>query len=68
MGRASDFAKDLKKNWDQLGGCHKPLGGTHIHAMHAGGRFGTSVARLGGQACQGQLFRSSNPIDTDWWI
>ena len=28
---------------------------THIHAMHAGGRFGTSVARLGGQVCQGQL-------------
>ena len=23
------------------------LGGTHIHAMHVGGRFGTSVAKLG---------------------
>ena len=30
-------------------------GGTHIHAMHAGGRFGTSVEWLGGQVCQGQL-------------
>ena len=30
-------------------------GGTHIHAVHAGGRFGTSVKRLEGHVCQGQL-------------
>ena len=45
----------LKKSWDQPGGYHQKTGGTHIHAMHAGGRFDTSVARLGGQVCQGQL-------------
>ena len=27
----------------------------HIHAMHAGDKFGTLVARLGSQVCQGQL-------------
>ena len=30
-------------------------GVTHMHAMHADGRFGTSVKRLGGQVYQGQL-------------
>ena len=43
------------KNWDQPGGCHQPTGGAHIHAMHAGGKFGTLVARLKVQVCQGQL-------------
>ena len=37
------------KIWDQPEGCHQPAGGggTHIYAMHAGGTYGFSVARLG---------------------
>ena len=37
------FIKGLKRSGTNQ------LGGTHIHTMHAGGRFGTSVTRLRGQ-------------------
>ena len=49
------FTKSLKRIGTNQGVATSQLGGTHIHAMHAGGRFGTSVERLGGQVCQGQL-------------
>ena len=45
----------LKELGPAKGVATSQLGGTHIHAMHAGGRCGTSVKRLGGQVCQGQL-------------
>ena len=47
--------KGLKRIGTNQGISTSQLGGTHIHAMHAGGRFGTSVKRLGDQVCQGQL-------------
>ena len=49
------FTKGLKRIGTNQGVATSQLGGTHIHAMHAGGRFGTSVERLVGQVCQGQL-------------
>ena len=49
------FTKDLKRIGTNQGVTTSQLGGTHMHAKHAGGRFGTSVTGLGGQVCQGQL-------------
>ena len=37
------FTKGLKRIGTNQGVATSQLGGTHIHAMHAGGRFGTSV-------------------------
>ena len=50
------------------GSCHQSTGGgggTHIHAMHAGGGFGISVSRLRGQVCQSQLSLPSCWVGTD---
>ena len=49
------FTKGLKRIETNQGVAISQLGVTHIHAMHAVGRFGTSVAGLEGQVCQGQL-------------
>ena len=53
------FIKGLKRIGTNQGIATSQLGGTHIHAMHAGGRFGPSVERLRGQVCQGQLILPS---------
>ena len=37
------FTKGLKRIGTNQGVATSQLGGTHIHAMHAGGRFGTSA-------------------------
>ena len=37
------FTKGLKRIGTNQGVAISQLGGTHIHAMHAGGRFGNSV-------------------------
>ena len=37
------FTKGLKRIGTNQGVATSQLGGTHIHAMHAGGRFGTSI-------------------------
>ena len=37
------FTKGLKRIGTNQGVATSQLGGTHIHAMDAGGRFGTSV-------------------------
>ena len=53
------------KYWDQPGAATSQLGAYKHSRIHAGGRFGTSVARLGDQVCQGQLspacFRDRKP-------
>ena len=49
------YQASYKKFGTNQGVANSQLGDTYIHSMHAGGRFGTSVERLGGQVCQGQL-------------
>ena len=49
------FTKGLKRIGTNQGVATSQLGGTHIHATHACSSFGSSVGRLGGQVCQGQL-------------
>ena len=49
------FTKGLKRIGTNQGFANSQLGGAHLHAIHARGRFGTSVERLGSQVCQGKL-------------
>ena len=49
------FTKGPKRIGTNQGAATSQLGYTHTHAKHAGGRFGTSVTRLGGLVCQGKL-------------
>ena len=54
--------KDLKRIGTNQRVATSQLGGTHIHAMYAGGQFGTSVAMLGGQDCQDHNFVVTAPM------
>ena len=47
------FTKGLKRIGTNQGVATSQLGGTHIHAMHPGGRFGTSVERIEGSSLSG---------------